>query len=968
MTVAERQLLDRLLERLLEAPDAEREQRLRTLRQTRPELARSLSRLLAQVRLGSRTPPPRSDSGERLSGDQGEDARILADAAEFCGYRIEGLIGRGRTSEVYRATRDLGEVSATVALKLMRASGGGVAEHLRREHRALAQLDHPGLARFVDAGEGPQGHAYLAMDHVAGEPILDHADRHGLSLRARVELLIELCRALEHAHARRLVHGDVKSANVLIDEQGRLCLVDFGVAGDSGTVTLDRQPFLPESAAPEQAAGKAITTATDVYQVGALAYRLLSGRSRLAQDRDPNSGRPPLPSRAAIQGENATERARQRGLSSPARLRRRLRGDLDAIVARCLESDPGQRYASCEALREDWMAWCRGRPTRARPGGFWLRGSKFLRRHAWVASAVVAVVAVAVVVSTVAALRLHKTTTTRLAEAEHTVQVESFLADLFRIANPYLRQDGRDPLAMFSEFGASLLAERVDLDPRARARLALSLAQLELARGDSGRARVLLDQARGGLTDADLAAMPLLSAELHLVSADALANGGETQAALEQQRVGLEELRRADAAPWQVALAHARLGDLLRRLELVDDAGKQFELAMPVLLARAGPLDLEQLRAFEHYLGFVLAVDHPERLVEFRAQLQRMNVVDGSLAAAELRSLLGQIDAVIDGPGAAAERFESAAAMFEVSLGGAHPRLARALVDACVARIRVDDLAAAEGHCQRALTIHYGADGPDSFGVALASLSLGAITYDRGRPDEAHGHVERSRRLFEQHEQIEQQMFARLLLARIQYAQGRYEHALSHAERAERLRSHLRPDREVLRQSILLPRVFSLIALDRSVEAAQLLPPSDDGSDRVADAERDRLRAWFQTAHAQIAALGGDRPAVLQSIERVQAANSATFDNAGSERSRMLAELGQAATRGGVQDLARALLADALAGMSPERDGSHWAQAWAAARLAGAPADREQDALARELLQRHRVGTLVAQAYLRQPN
>src|SRR5690606_28026919 len=184
--------------------------------------------------------------------------------------------------------------SQPVALKLVRHDrvGEALSERLLAEQRTLARLGHPNIARFLDAGAGPQGNVFLAMELVEGAPILEHARAARAGLRERVGWVIALCGALEHAHAQLVVHCDIKPSNVLVDRRGQARLLDFGIARVLGEGTqcpssLDLKLFTPHSAAPEQITGAPVTTATDIFQIGALLYQLIVGRPWSGEREDP---------------------------------------------------------------------------------------------------------------------------------------------------------------------------------------------------------------------------------------------------------------------------------------------------------------------------------------------------------------------------------------------------------------------------------------------------------------------------------------------------------------------------------------------------------------------------------------------------------------------------------------------------------------------------------------------------------
>lgn len=966
-------LLDALLDVLLDLPQAERTRRIANLAGKRPQLAVRLARLLALAEQEATTLPPAGALHSGLLEDLvADDAPMLAAGDEFCGFRIEALIGRGGMSEVYRASRAYDGFTATVALKLIHRDAGRAigADTLRHEQRALARLEHPGIARFIDAGVGPQGDLWLAMEHVDGEPILAHADRLRLDLRARVRLVLDLCRALEHAHARRLVHGDVKSANVLVDAEQRVRLVDFGIASDASSVAADGvRAFTPECAAPEQIAGNGITTATDVFQAGALAYRLLCGCSRVdaypgATAADALPAAPSL-ALAALSVGDADAIARARSLPRAESLRRALAGDLDAIVLRCLQPDPERRYAGCAELREDLAAWLETRRVRARGGGMGLRFGKFLRRHAWAATAVAVAALAAVVASGIALHRMREANLERLAEAGRAIQVERFLSETFRAASPYLRDDARDPLATIAALGGELLQDRAELDSRTRARLGLSLAQLHLARGQHAVARAMLDAADRALAvRAD--GSPALRAELLAARAAGEAEADDTLAAIESQREAVRLLQAARVPPLQLALAQAQLGDLLRRVGRHDEAGAAFDVAMPLVLADFAGAGIDRVRAIDRYVRHLIQGGDLDGLRTLRARIAPRAEREGAsgLVDAELGSTLAEIDSSLSGPTVAAPAFERAAQRFEALLGGAHPRVARALTDACVSRLESGDMARARDLCLRGLSIYSAGSGMDSANAAVAASNLAVIAYNSGALPEADRHSERSSEVFARLDQPYMQVHGLLLRARIAIALGRHEEALLELGRAAALQAATMAGNDVFTIEIAQQRAFALIALGRLGEAQASLDAATPALERILPADRTRNRAWTSVARAQLAGARGDVAALGHLVESALADYRATPGYNEPELGWLFAELALAARTAGDNAMALTLADRALERMTPDTGGAHWAQAWATRRLAGGAEDAALDGRARDLLITQQVDTPLARTFL----
>jgi tetratricopeptide (TPR) repeat protein len=308
-------------------------------------------------------------------------------------WQITGRLGAGGMGEVFEARRADGSYEGVAAVKLLKRGmdSAAVLQRFAQERQALARLSHPHIARLLDAGASDDGLPYFVLEHVAGRPI-DEAVR-GLPLEARLRLFLQLADAVAHAHRNLLVHRDLKPGNVLVDGDGHVKLLDFGIAkaldplegldGHSGHTTVGGvRPYTPHYASPEQVRGEPVSTATDIYSLGVLLYQLLTGVR-------PTGRHATTPAEAARSVLEDTPTAPSRLSAAEAvdpqwlQTRRKLEGDLDNILLKALEKPPERRYASVDALAADVMAFLYGRPVSARaPGAAYVLG-KFVRRNRW---------------------------------------------------------------------------------------------------------------------------------------------------------------------------------------------------------------------------------------------------------------------------------------------------------------------------------------------------------------------------------------------------------------------------------------------------------------------------------------------------------------------------------------------------------------------------------------------------------
>ncbi len=359
----------------LEMDPAEQRAWIEKLRGQDPRLAGEVEALVADHRA--------LDQARFLEGSASSGETTLA-GRTFGAYTLVSPLGRGGMGSVWLAKRSDGRFEGEAALKLLNASLVGRAgeARFRREASILARFRHPGIANLLDAGVTPEGQPYIVLERVDGEPIDAYGDSRGLAVEDRVRLFVDVLDAVAHAHANLIVHRDIKPPNVLVTRDGRVKLLDFGIAKlldteSAGAATaLTREggrALTPEYASPEQVTGEPITTASDVYSLGVLLYVLLTGRHP-AQE----SLRSPA---ELLRWIVDTEPLRPSEAAPSETIRRQLRGDLDTIVAKALKKDPEERYESVTALAEDVRRYLEHRPIAARPDTLAYRARKFARRN-----------------------------------------------------------------------------------------------------------------------------------------------------------------------------------------------------------------------------------------------------------------------------------------------------------------------------------------------------------------------------------------------------------------------------------------------------------------------------------------------------------------------------------------------------------------------------------------------------------
>jgi len=415
-------------------------------------------------------------------------------------YRLIRLLGSGGMGRVYLAEREASDFRQEVALKLIRR-GLDTDDILRRFHaerRILAGLDHPNIARLLDAGATDDGLPYYVMEYVAGTDILEHGRRHGLDVDARLALFRDICSAVQHAHQRLYVHRDLKPGNILVTGAGVPKLLDFGIAkildpdrAPGHTTVHGERRLTPRYSSPEQLRGEAVTTACDIWALGVLLYEMLADRHPFIEDGQDITRRildrdPPPPSAVA-----------------PVARRRAIAGDLDVIVLKALRKEPGERYTSAAALADDVRRCQEGLPVEARPATIGYRIRTFVRRHrAGVATALIALVVLAGFsgVTAYQSRRIRIESARVAAERDKAFEVRNFLLETFGITGP--AQQGADTVAVRTllDRRAATLDEAFTADPELRAEMRGVLAeaydQLGLHADALPHARRALDEKR----------------------------------------------------------------------------------------------------------------------------------------------------------------------------------------------------------------------------------------------------------------------------------------------------------------------------------------------------------------------------------------------------------------------------------------------------------------------------------------
>jgi serine/threonine-protein kinase len=497
------QALSPYLDQALEIPPAEREAWLATLRMQNPTLAADLQTLLKEhhsldeeryLEAGAATPLGRQSLAEQTVG----------------AYTLESPIGQGGMGTVWLAKRSDGRFEGHAAVKFLNVAlqGRGGEARFKREGNILARLAHPNIAHLIDAGVSATGQPYLILEYVAGQHIDKYCADHALDLEARLRLFLDVMAAVAHAHANLIVHRDIKPSNVLVTNEGRVKLLDFGIAklledearagGGAAMITREGERALTLAyAAPEQVAGDQVTTGTDVYALGLLLYLLLIGKhpaeSTLHSPVD------------LIKAIVDTESPRPSdAVAATHKLRRALRGDLDTIIAKALKKNPAERYLSATAFADDLRRYLGHQTISARPDTLAYRARKFVRRN-YTPVALAAAATIATIVGVIGMVIQARTTRIerdfalrQLSRAEAINDFNSFvLSDAAPSGKPFTVND------LLARAEQLIGRQQGPIDAN-RVELLISIGWQYLSQEEYATARRLLEQARalaGALPD-----------------------------------------------------------------------------------------------------------------------------------------------------------------------------------------------------------------------------------------------------------------------------------------------------------------------------------------------------------------------------------------------------------------------------------------------------------------------------------
>jgi serine/threonine protein kinase/Tfp pilus assembly protein PilF len=730
-------------------------------------------------------------------------------------YRILSEVGHGGMGAVYLAVRDDDEFKKRVAIKLLRRgmATDDLVRRFRNERQILASIDHPNIAKLLDGGTTEEGLPYFLMEYVEGEPIDRYCDAHRLSVGERLELFRTVCAAVHFAHQNLVVHRDLKPGNILVTADGVVKLLDFGIAkllrpelySDRAEATrLEERLLTPEYASPEQARGETVTTASDVYSLGVLLYELLTGHlpyrlsglslhevTRVIGEVDPRKP-------STVIGE-VEERTRGDGTTAkltpelvaktregrPDRLRRRLAGDLDAIVMRAMRKEPQRRYGSAEQLSEDIRRHLEGLPVSARKGTLSYNAGKFVRRHRvgvfMATAAAISLVAFSAVLA-VQSARVARARDRAEREAAKAQAVSTFLQETLASANPYEGQGRKvtvvEVLKSASDKVGSSFADQPEVAAAIRQTLGTTYASLGLLEEAEPWLRQALQMRQDtlGREHPDVAAsMDDLAALLRDKGENEKAERVCREAlAMRRSLLGNDSEEVADSlntlgvillvqGRYEAAEAHLRESLGIRRKLLGDkstEVAESLNNLATVLHDRgdyggAEPLYRESLAIDRRVLG----EEHPkvaeglsnlarslqdrgdfesaERLYREALAVARASLGDSHPAAATISNNLGTALLERGDLGAAEPLLRESLAIRRKALGDEHPDVAQSLNNLAMLSAKKGDYESAESLHREALVVKRHVLGDEHPSVAITLLNLARSIQAQGAFEKA---------------------------------------------------------------------------------------------------------------------------------------------------------------------------------------------------------------------------------------
>ena len=775
--------IDEIFDRLLDLPVPERATSLELACGDDPEVKAAVERLLA---FSDRPHSALETTAlQAVPWPQEHEAPASARGERIGPYRLLGELGRGGMGVVFMAERDDGHFNQRVALKVMRPGTENVELRRRfeQERQIIARLDHPHIARLFDGGVTEDGRPYSAMELIEGLPITDYCDQQQLAVEQRLELFEKVASAVHYAHQNLVVHRDLKPSNILVTAQGEIKLLDFGIAklldlseiagdlGDGVAVTrTGRIPMTPLYASPEQLRGDAVTTASDVYQLGLLLFELITGERAREEtgDASPLSSSPfssqfapvPAPS-TAIRGldEERLEAIAGTRKTTPRALIKTLRGDLDTIVLTSLHQELDRRYPSAAELALDLKRYREGFPLSAKRDSLAYRTRQFLLRNK-IATAIVATFLLLLIGYTITVTIQNE----RIArERDRAERVLSFALGLYSAGDPNEALGPEIDAATIIDRGVERLGTELDGEPDIQSDLLVYFARVYKRLGKMDRAEQLFRRAvklrrevygRNHVKSIDA----LHDLGRHLIEADDPQAATIMQEVLEQRRAVLGENHPSTATALSDLGVFLRSNGRHRESEdYLRQALKAHRQQDPT--SEEVAIDLSELSWTLKLLG---RPEEAEPLIREALEIDRAHFGERHPEVAtawnNLASTLWQLERWPEGDKAMETSLEIQRSLY----GEAHPDIAISLGNLGGSLLKRGDLERAAELYGQALEMRKELVGPRHPRVAQSAAQLGEILHQLGRLEEGEELLLLSLDIFEEQTPGARRNFARV--------------------------------------------------------------------------------------------------------------------------------------------------------------------------------------------------------------
>jgi serine/threonine protein kinase len=768
-------------------------------------------------------------------------------------YRVLRTLGVGGMGEVYLAERADAEFEQQVAIKVVHGGSlaRGIQSRLKIERQILAQLDHPNIAHLLDGGSLPDGTAYIVMEYVDGIPIDAFCDSNRLDVATRLKLFQTVCIAVHYAHQNLIVHRDLKPSNILVTAAGVPKLLDFGIAKlldhrqamhhTLAVTHADIRVMTPDHASPEQVRGQAITTSSDVYVLGVLLYKLLTGTGpfvipsmRLTDiERAICEKDPPLPSHSINTEDSATLSIAEARNTTAGRLRRTLGGDLDNIVLMAMRKEPERRYSSSQQMAGDIQRYLEGKPVIARRDTMSYRTIKFISRH-WLpvtagASAVLLTLAFAATTYVqslrIAAERDRAAEQRVMAERERAraEEVSSFLVNLFKLSDPQENRGNQVTARELLDSGAKRLQAGLQDQPATKAALLSTVGAVYDSLGQYKEA------------------LPILTESLTLQPQSRDKSRIETLLELGRARTGAGDLSGAEA-PLQEALHLSQdfgaasqesgrslwaLGVLRYQQGRFVDAKRLYNRSLDILeAASAPPTDVSALlddlaQVYVAQQQWALAKQTYERALE----VDRRVLGDDHPRVAERLNNLAIVAQNLGDLKLAETLFRDAIRRHERAYGDQHPDTGTVRGNYGLLLQREGRLAEAEPLLRNALDVQLKLSGPDNYNVAYARVSLAMLLHDQGTLGAAESEFRTALAVYEKSLPANHQYRAALLMhfARLLVDRGKFAEALAMSEQSLNIWNATSPALSQYTAQAHAIHAYALAHLGKPREAAEEL-------------------------------------------------------------------------------------------------------------------------------------------------